>query len=283
MHKKTAALTAGLIVLIIAILTVTVLHFHSAVANSMTPPDESEYAEEPTTSAPQSASGTAQKALVPILVYHIVRPSYPGDDAAVRALAMTPQIFDAELAHLQSAGYRVIGFRDLEAYFASSTPLPPKPVILSFDDGWGDQYAYALPILKKYGYTATFFVFTNSIGHRGFMTLQDLKDLLAAGMTIGDHTKSHPFLTKITDPGKLWDELYGSKIILQNALGVPVTEFAYPFGQYNANIIALLQKAGFLSARGDYWSGNTQSANHLYELSAVNAPTTTPAFIRDFP
>ncbi len=247
------------------------------------PLDEAKYAEEPSGPAPQPASSSTRTAIVPILVYHIVRPRYSGDDAAVKAIALTPQTFDAELAHLQHARYHVVGFHALESYFASSTPLPAKPIILSLDDGWGDQYVYAFPILEKYHDTATFFVFTNAIGHRGFMTWQDLKNLEAAGMTIGDHSESHPFLTKISDPQKLWNEIDGSKVILQNELGTPVTEFAYPFGQYDANIIALVRKAGLLSARGDYWSGDTQSADHLYELSAVNAPTTTAKFVKDFP
>ena len=241
------------------------------------------FAEEPTGPAPQPSSSSTPTAKVPIIVYHIVRPSYPSDDPGVRAIALTPQTFDAELAHLATAGYHVIGFHALELHFAAGAQLPTKPVILSFDDGWGDQYAYAFPILQKYHDSATFFVFTNAIGRRGFMTWDDLKNLTAAGMAIGDHTKSHPFLTKITDPRKLWDEIHGSKLLLESRLGVSVTEFAYPFGQYNPDILTLVQQAGYKSARGDYWKGNTQSADHLYELSAVNAPTTTAAFIKRFP
>lgn len=241
------------------------------------------FAEEPTGPAPQPSSSSTPTAKVPIIVYHIVRPSYPSDDPGVRAIAVTPQTFDAELAHLADAGYHVIGFRVLESHFAAGAPLPVKPVILSFDDGWSDQYDYAFPILEKYHDPATFFVFTNSIGRRGFMTWDDLKNLTAAGMTIGDHTKSHPFLTKITDPRKLWEEIDGSKLLLESRLGVSITEFAYPFGQYNPDILTLVQQAGYKSARGDYWKGNTQSSDHLYELSAVNAPTTTAAFIKRFP
>ena len=246
--------------------------------------DEAAYAELPTSATRATPTATSTVGVdVPILVYHIVRPRYPGDDAAVRAIALTPETFDAELSHLQSAGYHVVGFRDLKAYFASGTPLPTKPIILSFDDGWRDQFMYAFPLLKKHRDTATFFVFTNAIGHSGFLTWNDLHALIAAGMTIGDHSRSHPYLTKITDPQKLRDEVVGSKKLLEQRLGVPVTEFAYPFGQYDPTIIALLKQAEFKSGRGDYWSGNLQSANRLYELSALNAPTTTAAFNVRFP
>ena len=220
---------------------------------------------------------------LPILVYHVIRPSYVSDSAQVKDIALTPQTFDAELSHLQSAGYHVVSFHDLENYFASSTPFPTKPIILTFDDGWRDQFTYAFPILEKYHDTATFFVFTNAIGNKDFLTWADLQTLVAAGMTIGDHSRSHPYLTEITDPRKLWDEIAGSKALLEQNLQIPVTEFAYPFGMYNAQILSLVQKAGFKSARGDRFSGEEQSPSNLFTLSALNAPTTTAAFARDFP
>lgn len=237
----------------------------------------------PTPTPPESPTSTSTPVRVPIIVYHIVRPSYPTDSADVRKLAVTPEIFDAQLAYLQDAGYHVVNFTDLENYFASSAPLPAKPIILSFDDGWSDQYEYALPILEKYHDTATFFIFTNAIGHHGFFTADEIHALVAAGMSLGDHSRSHPYLTKITDPAKLWDEIDGSKVILESEFGVPVTVFAYPFGQYSTDTIATLQKAGFIMARSDYWSGPTQYSDHLYQLSAINVPTTLEKFKRYFP
>lgn len=247
-------------------------------------PHESAYAGPPVPAAPPaSASATAESVAVPVLVYHIVRPRYASDSAAVRAIALTPETFDAELAHLRAAGYHIVGFGDLASRFASGTPLPSKPVILSFDDGWRDQFEYAFPILEKYRDAATFFVFTNAIGRNGFVTWADLHALLAAGMQVGDHTRSHPYLTRIADEGRLWDEIDGSRKLLEETLGVPITAFAYPFGQYDPAIVGLVKKAGFTSARGDYWSGNLQTPGRLYELSAVNAPTTTAKFALRFP
>lgn len=245
---------------------------------------ESLYAELPTLATPPAPAATSTGSVtLPILVYHIIRPSYPGDSAAVRAIALTPETFDAELAHLKRAGYHAVGFSALESYFAVGTPLPAKPIILTFDDGWRDQFEYAFPILKKYQDTATFFVFTNALGRSGFFTWDDLHALAAAGMTIGDHTRSHPFLIRITDHRRLRDEIEGSKKLLETRLGVSITAFAYPFGQHDPAIVALVQQAGFASARGDYWSGNAQTPDRLYTLSALNAPTTTERFERRFP
>lgn len=242
------------------------------------------YAETSTTSPPLSTLiGTNEKRVnLPILVYHVVRPSYPSDSVSVRAIAMTPEIFDAEMSHLKNAGYHVVRFSDLEAYFSSNTPLPFRPVILSFDDGWSDQFIYAFPILQKYQYPATFFVFTNAIGHKGFLTWDNLHALVAAGMTIGDHTRSHPYLTSITSTTTLRSEIEGSQKILKERLGVPVNEFAYPFGQYNPTIVSIVREAGYSAARGDYYTGE-QSADRLFELSATNAPTTTARFEQLFP
>ncbi len=237
------------------------------------------------TATPRSAAdaSSSRPFYLPVLVYHIVRPSYPSDSAAVRALALTPQTFNAEMNWLKTAGYHVVRFSDLEAYVASSTPLPSKPIILSFDDGWGDQFKYAFPILEQYHYPVTFFVFTNAINRHGFLTWRDLHALIAAGMTIGDHTRSHPYLARITSTSTLWSEIDGSKKLLEKKLDVPINEFAYPFGEYNPTILSLVKKAGYKSARGDYYSGPLQSAARLFELSALNAPTTTAQFEKRFP
>ena len=247
------------------------------------PGDPSSYAEISTTSTQGIPVATSTTNIgLPVIVYHIVRPSYHNDSRAVRTLALTPETFDAEMDYLGTAGYHVVRFNDLEDYFEKGVPLPANAVILSFDDGWSDQFTYAFPILEKHHYTATFFVFTNAIGRPGFLSWDNLKALVATGMTIGSHSESHPYLTHITDPTKLWDEIDGSKQILQDRLGTTVNEFAYPFGMYNSSIIALVQKAGYKSARGDFFSGE-QSADRLYTLSAMNAPTTTVLFERRFP
>ncbi len=247
------------------------------------------FAEEPpaatSTDAFAAATSSPANMSVPILVYHIVRPAYPTDSRAVTALAHTPQVFDAEMRYLGEAGYHVTTFAALEAHLRDGAPLPANPVIISFDDGWSDQFTYAFPILEKYHYTAEFFVFTNPIGHRGFLTWDDLRTMLKAGMVIGDHTRSHPFLTKITDPAKLWNEIDGSKLLIEKTLGIAVNEFAYPFGQYDPAIIRLVEKAGYQAARGDALSRNAAAPtlSQLYMLGALNAPTTTTAFMLRFP
>ncbi len=267
----------------VAVLFVATNRIRDALAAPTPPINQASYAEISTTSSQGTLVATSSKDInLPIIVYHIVRPHYQGDSAAVRALALTPEAFDAEMNYLGTAGYHVVQFSDLENYFENGIALPQNPVIISFDDGWSDQFTYAFPILEKYHYAATFFVFTNAIGRHGFLSWDNLQTLVSDGMTIGSHSESHPYLTHITDPKILWNEISDSKQVLQDHLGITVNEFAYPFGMYNASIIALVQKAGYRSARGDFYSGE-QNISRLYTLSAMNAPTTTALFERRFP
>jgi len=143
------------------------------------------------------------------------------------------------MKYLRDNGYHIITFADLVNCLNNVGKLPSKPVILSFDDGWEDQFAYALPRLEEYHYIATFFVVTNFVGARGFVSWSKLRTTVAEGMKIGSHSRSHPYLDKIDNPGTLWDQIYTSKQILESQLGVAVDEFAYPYGSYNAVTLIL--------------------------------------------
>ena len=144
---------------------------------------------------------------VPIVVYHVVRPALQSDSAAVKKLALTPEVFDQELSYLQKGHYTVIPFSALEDHILKGAALPTYPIVLTFDDGWHDQYEYAFPILKQHGIVATFFIPSNFPGHPSFMSWDELRELIAAGMTVGDHSKSHPDFNTITSTSTLWQEI----------------------------------------------------------------------------
>jgi peptidoglycan/xylan/chitin deacetylase (PgdA/CDA1 family) len=155
--------------------------------------------------------------------------------------------------------------------------LPEKSVIISFDDGWQNQFRYALPILQKYNFTATFFVVTGFVGSPGFLSWPELKTLHAAGMTIGSHSRSHPYLDRIRDPAVLWDQIYNSKQILETRLGVRVDNFAYPYGAYNTTTSSTVREAGYKTARACCVGGALADA---YGLKAVMAPNDLEKFVR---
>jgi peptidoglycan/xylan/chitin deacetylase (PgdA/CDA1 family) len=215
---------------------------------------------------------------VPILVYHSVRPSFIGQTRIQRELDVEPAVFDKELSHLEERGYTVITLDALVDNLTKGTLLPSKPVVLTFDDGWGDQYENALPLLEKHRIKATFFVYTNALGHKHFMTWEQIKDLDARGMTIGAHTKTHPYLPKIVDPARLRDEIIGSKKALEQRLGKEVRLFAYPFGHYNEQIISIVKEVGFAAARSTY-VGAVHTKGDLYTLRAIEVPPDFEGFI----
>ncbi len=201
-----------------------------------------------TTATTFSAPSATTSVRVPILVYHGVRDTAATDSADVRLYNVAPSVLEEELTHLDEQGYTTITFKDLARYFDTGSPLPPKPIIISFDDGWRTQYENALPILQEHHMHATFFIFTNGIDVDTFMTLDDLKTLVADGMEIGSHSRSHLYMTK-QDEGDLPREVAGSKKVLEDELGITVTSFAYPFGLYNDRIKSLLANAGYTMAR----------------------------------
>lgn len=205
---------------------------------------------------------------LPIIVYHGVRPNYLGESDDVKRYTIEPDILDHELAYLRDNNYHVISLNALSKYFDAGTPLPAKPIVLTFDDGWKNQYVYAFPLLKKYGFTATFFVFTSAIGHKNFMSWDEIKEMDAAGMTIGGHTKTHPYLTKITDPETLAKEIGGGKQIIEEHLGHSIETFAYPFGMYNATTTRAVEKAGYRIARTSK-PGLWHTEKSLLELNAI--------------
>lgn len=216
---------------------------------------------------------------VPIFVYHSVSPYYPSESEFRKKFSVEPDIFEKQLRYLKEKGYIAISFDDLINHFSRNSFLPEKSVILTFDDGWESQYRYAFPILKKHNDTATFFIFTNAIDHKHFLTWPQIKELVAAGMTIGDHTKSHPYLYKITGKDKLRQEIIESRKILESNLGKKIDIFAYPFGHFNEEIMAILKEDGFRAARTDGYNGAVHTLNDLFTLKSIDAENDLTKFV----
>ena len=232
----------------------------------------------PSTSESEHRSPSSDKRStveVPILVYHHIRSSVSVGSRAERRLTVTAEIFDYQMKYLQENGYYVITFATLVDSLDGVSELPAKSVIISFDDGWEDQFVYALTTLQKYRYNATFFVVTNSVGSPGCLSWSQLRRLLVEGMEIGSHSRSHPRLDKINNPGILWDQIYTSKQILESRLGAAVDEFAYPYGSYNATTASTVRLAGYKTARACCVGGVQSDA---YALRAVMAPNDLAKF-----
>lgn len=188
---------------------------------------------------------------VPILAYHNIRPTPDRVMSAVdKQYEVTPEQFEKQMAYLESEGFGSISFEQLRAAISGQIELPPKPVIISLDDGRESQFEYAFPILKKHGLKATFFVFSNAVGRPGYVTPEQILELHGAGMEIGSHTRYHQFLTRMKDDGEISAELSISKKALEDILGQPVTTLAYPFGLHDERVERLTREAGYETARG---------------------------------
>lgn len=198
---------------------------------------------------------------VPILYYHSVMQEKGNE------LRMPPEQFEAQMAYLQDKGYQSVSLEQLYQASYKGGALPAKPFVISFDDGYVDNYTTAFPILTKHGFTATIFMVTSYINGEGFMSWHQLKELVANGWEIEGHTTNHPYLTKM-DPSTVLSELNSSKELLEKELGHPVNFFAYPYGELNANIVQALKDTGYLMAvtteRG--WADVKADAWHVQRI-----------------
>lgn len=205
-----------------------------------------------------------KSAEIPILAYHTVKNFFYGSSQKDYSFNVTPAMFAKQMKYLKDNGYAAISTENVVNYFEENVPLPEKPVVITFDDGWESQYENALPVLKKYGFIATFFITTDDIGEKDFLSWEQVKKLTAMGMEIGSHTESHPMLTDSSEE-ELRRELSGSKSIIEENIGSEVRVLAYPYGLYDAHIISMAKDAGYLAARTTD-AGSIQMANELLEL-----------------
>lgn len=210
---------------------------------------------------------TTQDVNIPIVVYHSVRPYIAGESEYQDRYDVTPDLLSRQLAYLRDNGFTTITFKALANYFDKGTPLPKKPIILSFDDSWRNQYDYAYPVLKEFNVVGTFFVFTNSLDRGNHMTWVEVKEMKNSGMEIGSHTKTHPYLDDVTDPKTLEGEVGESRRILEGELGMTIDSFAYPFGEHASSTIAEVENSGYRIARS-LRPGNIQKKSERYILPA---------------
>jgi peptidoglycan/xylan/chitin deacetylase (PgdA/CDA1 family) len=134
-------------------------------------------------------------------------------------------------------------------------------VSLNFDDGCESAYVHGLPIIEAAGFKTTQFIITKRLGEPGFLTTGQVLAMQNSGHEIGAHTRTHPNLSTLT-AAQQQDEIEGSLTDLE-AIGVTPTSFAYPYGAYNDTTLSIVEKAGFLSARGTKRGFNDASANRL--------------------
>jgi len=184
-----------------------------------------------------------------------------------------PAAFAAQLDYLKANGYTTILPRDLAAHWDHGAPLPPRPVILTFDDGSASWTQTILPMLQARGMVAEFYLTLTQI-HDGGITWAQVRQLAAAGMGIGAHDVDHIQLAMLgpdrppASAAVMWYQVHQVRLIIGQEIGQAPDSMAYVGGGWNATLVALVQKAGYTTARSII-RGITQSVANRWLLRVV--------------
>lgn len=205
---------------------------------------------------------------VPILMYHYVEYVQNKNDTMREALNINPNIFEAQVKTLKDAGFTFMTASELADVLDGKSQLPPKPVLITFDDGYWDLYTDVLPILEKYQVKATSYVISGFVGKSNWMSSSQLEKVIQSGLVeIGAHTVHHIALAGKLSPVAMF-EISQSKKDLENNYHIKVVSFAYPSGSFDQKAINDVKAAGFKTAVSTI-PGNNQSQNNRFFLYRI--------------
>jgi peptidoglycan/xylan/chitin deacetylase (PgdA/CDA1 family) len=221
-----------------------------------------------------------------ILMYHHVAPESALPPSGERRpsdgwnFTISPDAFSTQIGYLIDRGMEVISLDDYALYVRNNRRAPSGKFVITFDDGWRDNFEYALPILRSYGVSATFYIISSTLGEGRnselYMDILQLKGLLKEGMVLGSHTRNHPDLTSLS-PEDLRAEIFGSRQDLRDLLGADIKHFAYPGGSYNSRVISEVENSGYESACTVFGPG-VQGLSGMYMLYRDTFSTEFNAF-----
>ena len=275
-NLKSHALIVGFIctVLIFVGIVLVLMHKHHVVAARKAAASRDSVT---STASLETVPGDASLAKIPILVYHSIMPQNPlkPETRMQKHYRIDPAVFAEQLEYLKKNGYQPITFNTLAEAMINKTALPKKSVVITFDDGWENQYTYALPVLRQDKFPATFFIITSYADRKyaAYMTWDQIVALDKAGMEVASHSVDHPNLTTLPLQ-KVQEEISQSKTVLEQKIGHTITTFAYPYYAQNQAVQAAIASAGYVAARAG-WVGTQNSLNTIYALKSqevINNP-----------
>jgi peptidoglycan/xylan/chitin deacetylase (PgdA/CDA1 family) len=201
---------------------------------------------------------------LPVLMYHRIDRLTPQLPPITRGLTVTPASFSAQMHYIASHGYHTVSQEQVFQALEHGRPLPARPVMITFDDGYRDVWGKASPVIKRLHLRATAYVITSRISgpDPDFLQWGMLPLLQARGIEIGSHTVHHLDLTREPD-AVVESELVDSRATLQRHLGHPVQWFAYPFGGVDAHVAAMVRAAGYVLAVTTHGGTDQQAAQPL--------------------
>mgnify|MGYP000355594605 FL=1 len=201
---------------------------------------------------------------VSILMYHMI------GDMKNNSAVMTEDNLRIQMQYLKDHGYHPITMQELYDYVTKGEKLPSKPVCITFDDGYLDSTTIVYPMMKELGYPWTIFLITDDVGKSyNRMTWEQLKEMADSGaVTIANHTLSHPKLHNLPTRAEKENEIIGANKALKYHLGIDNLWFAYPYGDYDDEVIDICKKAGIkLAVTTD--AGRVHVGSYPYDLKRV--------------
>ncbi len=187
-------------------------------------------------------------------MYHKVSPNRR--EGKVEKLRVTPEKFDRQLGYLFNHGYQTVTVGELTTFCAGRLPFPEKRIILSFDDGYRDNFLYAFPLLQKYKFTAIVFLVSGGIGSTSkwdtqgaepLLNWKEIEEMQQGGIEFGSHSHTHRLLPSL--PGEeIREEIARSKDVIEDKLTRPIDFFSYPWGKFNPEIEEIVRNCGYKAA-----------------------------------
>ena len=190
--------------------------------------------------------GPSLRTPVPVLMYHVI--GHPPPNAPYPELFVSRRLFAAQVAGLARAGYHAVTLDRVWRAWHGRAPLPRRPVVLTFDDGYRGDFGAAMPILHRRGWPGVLNLLVANLHRHGWgLKTWMVRRMIANGWEVDSHTLTHPDLTTLS-PAQLWHEVHGSRAALRRLFHVPVRFFCYPSGAFDAAVIAAVRRAGYLGA-----------------------------------
>lgn len=228
--------------------------------------------------------------VVPILMYHKVAPVNPR--STLKGHYVPPQLFARQMDALARRNFQVVGLSSL-----FEADLSKKPVVITFDDGYENFYSEALPILKRHNFSATVFLVANAIGgtnnwdsrlgdvEEKLMTVDQIRSAQSQGIEFGSHTLDHSHLDQLDhsdqrEREEAWQQIEGSKKLLESSLQSEISTFCYPYGGKNEEVKAMVQRAGYRLACSTEKGANTRLTDRFaLRRTNIRRDTNVPIFL----
>jgi peptidoglycan/xylan/chitin deacetylase (PgdA/CDA1 family) len=184
---------------------------------------------------------------IPVLMYHHILRLDEEASKGQRTWTVSPEAFASQMVYLAEHDWQSITPTELAAYLKEGAPLPPRPIIISLDDGYKEVYTTALPVFMRTGLRPVLFIVPDYLGYGAYLNWSQLRKLVSVGFAVGSHGQDHSDL-RGADDAELQRQVGDSRALLAEELDTSIDAFCYPFGSYDDRTLAALETHHYLTA-----------------------------------